>query len=89
MSQSLLPGTPITEALSTSAEQLSTNLKCSSVLLQNPSSNSINILVGNASAQVIVLIPGASLVISTGGNLSSVYAKSASGTPSINYWPFL
>ena len=54
------------------------------VLIQNDPDNSADVLVGNSSAQTIQLKPGQSVVIPV-TNLATVYAKSVSGTPTINY----
>lgn len=69
---------------STSAAALASSQSVREVLVQNDPDNSANVLIGNSSAQTIKLRPGQSVVIPV-ANLATVYAKSVSGTPVINY----
>ena len=60
-----------------------------SVLIQNDPASTVNVLVGNGLTQSVVLRPGEAEAIEPTApgvviNLSSVFVKSASGTPSIN-----
>lgn len=74
-----------TLVLSTTAAALSSSTALKKgVLIQNPSTNTINAIVGNATSQNTVLEPGREIFIEI-DNLNAVYVKSASGTPTINY----
>ncbi len=57
---------------------------CSSVVVQNDPGNSVNVLVGDATNQYFVLQPGQALSIPC-GNVSQVYAKTASATGNVNW----
>ena len=54
------------------------------VLIQNPATNTINVLIGDASSQPIVLEAGREIFLEI-DDLAEVYVKSASGTPTINF----
>jgi hypothetical protein len=69
--------------LSTSAAAIGSQ-PCSEVLLQSDPDNAVNVFVGSASAQPIQLAPGDALVLAV-TNINLVYAKSASGTPTLNW----
>ena len=69
---------------STSAAALAASQAVREVLVQNDPDNSADVLIGTSSAQTIQLRPGQSIVIPV-ANLATVYAKSVSGTPTINY----
>lgn len=74
------------QALSTSAAVLPTAAG-KLIKLENPITNTINILWGNASAQYNILVPGEKEYIPL-SNLNAIYAKSVSGTPSLTYTVF-
>ena len=57
---------------------------CIAVLVQADPGNSQNVLVGDSSNQYVVLQAGKSLVIPC-SNVSLVYAKSSSGTQTVNW----
>lgn len=80
-SATLYPGTLAT---STSAAALASSQAVREVLLQNDPDNTVDILVGNTTAQTIQLKPGWSVTIPV-SNLATVFAKSVSGTPTLNY----
>lgn len=80
-SSTLYAGTLTT---STSAAALAASQAVREVLVQNDPDNSADVLIGTSSAQTIQLRPGQSIVIPV-ANLATVYAKSVSGTPTINY----
>lgn len=74
-----------TKALSTTGAALaSTQAIKRGVLIQNPATNTINALVGNSGSQDVVLEPGREMFIEV-ADIATVYVKSASGTPTINY----
>lgn len=72
-----------TQALSTTAIQLPAQ-PCIEVALSNPDA-AIAMLIGwNATTQAFTLPVGATVVIQA-TNLNQLWAKSASGTPTLNY----
>lgn len=71
-------------ATSTSAAALAASQAVHEVIVQNDPDNTVDILVGNASAQPIQLKPGWSVTIPV-SNLATVFVKSVSGTPTANY----
>lgn len=73
-----------TKALTTVAAAIAASQAVREVLIQNDPDNTIDIFVGNATSQSIQLKPGQSIVIPV-SNLATVFAKSASGTPTLNY----
>lgn len=73
-----------TLSTSTVAAALAASQKTREVLVQNDPDNTVDIFVGSSSAQPIQLKPGDSLVVPV-SNLALLYAKSASGTPVLNY----
>lgn len=80
-SDTLYAGTLTT---STTAAALASTQAIREVLIQNDPDNSADVLVGNSSAQPIQLKPGQSMVIPV-ADLATVYAKSISGAPVVNY----
>lgn len=73
-----------TLSTTTSAAALASTQAVREVLVQNDPDNSADVLVGNSSAQTIQLKPGQSMVIPV-ADLATVYVKSVSGTPTVNY----
>lgn len=73
-----------TNALSTTAEALATTLVTWECLVQNDPDSTTDILIGNATKQVIQLSPGQSFVIPI-RDVSLIYAKAVSGTPVAAY----
>jgi hypothetical protein len=73
-----------TLAATTSAAALASSQAVKEVLIQNPPDAAANILIGNASAQPIVLEPGDAATIEV-ANLATVYVKTASGSITVNY----
>ncbi len=71
-----------TLALSTAAAALGDH-PCTEVSLANNDA-SINMLIGNASAQNFTLKPGQTVTVRV-RNTNQVYAKSASATPTLSY----
>lgn len=69
---------------STTAAALASTQAVREVLVQNDPDNSADVLIGNSSAQPIQLKPGQSIVIPV-ADLATVYAKSGSGAPVVNY----
>ena len=59
--------------------------RCVGVLIQSDPDNTDNCLIGNVDSQSIKLLPGASFSMIV-ENTSIIYAKSASGTPDLNYF---
>lgn len=80
-SATLYAGTLVT---STVAAALAASQAVREVIVQNDPDSAVDILVGSATAQPIQLKPGWSLTILV-ANLATVYAKSVSGTPVLNY----
>lgn len=72
--------------LSTSgtAAAIAASQAISEVVIQNDPDNTDDILVGNSTAQTIQIKPGNAIVLPV-SNLALVYAKSVSGTPTLNY----
>ena len=71
--------------ITTAAVQVSTtsnNIR--EALIQADTTNTTNLLIGNADAQEVVLKPGASITIPI-ISLSLVYVKMASGTGIVNW----
>jgi len=73
-----------TLATSGSAAALTTTQAVREVVVQNDPDNTTDVLIGNASAQPIQLKPGWSITIPV-TDLATVFAKSVSGTPLVNY----
>lgn len=73
-----------TLATSTTAAALGASQLCSEILVQSDPSNTTNVKVGNATAQTVVISPGASLSVSV-NNVADLYAVAVSGTPQINW----
>lgn len=69
---------------STTAAALAATLAVTEIMVQNDPDNTIDVFVGNATAQPLQLSPGDSLVLAV-NDLAKVYVKSASGTPLVNY----
>jgi hypothetical protein len=71
--------------LTTTAQAIDTQTpNCREALIQSDPSNTTNVIVGSASEQHIVLIPGQAVTIPI-ISLSLVYAKMASGTGQVNW----
>ena len=73
-----------TKTLSTTGAALAASQAVREVIVQNDPDNTIDVFIGNSTSQSIQLKPGQSVVIPV-SNLATVFAKSASGTPVINY----
>jgi len=74
-----------TTGITTTAVQVSTTTHAiRETLIQADPSNTTNVLVGNGTAQEIVLTPGQSITIPI-ISLSLVYVKMASGTGIVNW----
>ncbi len=71
------------ETLSTTAAQMPAQTG-TEILIQNAPSNTVNISIGSATSQSIVLVPGQSMTLSL-SNLNLLYAVAASGTPALNW----
>jgi hypothetical protein len=75
-----------TTALTISAAPVSTATHAiREVLVQADPSNSTNVLVGNSSAQPMVLTPGQAITVPV-ISLSLIWAKMASGEGSLNWF---
>ncbi len=72
-----------TETLSTTAVQMPAQ-GGTEILIQSAPTNTVNISVGSATSQSIVLVPGQSLTLSL-SNLNLLYAVAASGTPVLDW----
>lgn len=72
-----------TLTLSTTPTPIGSSLACKEVTIQAPASNTQNVLLGDATTQPLVLLPGDILVIPV-SNRSLVFVKAAAGTPVIN-----
>lgn len=59
------------------------NMPCASVLLQADPDNTTDILIGDSGAQVIQLVPGASVSLDI-ENTQIVFHKAVSGSPVLN-----
>ena len=70
--------TTVAGALST------TEVNIREALIQSDPANTTNVLVGNSTAQEVVLTPGQSITIPI-ISLSLVFVKMASGTGTVNY----
>ncbi|SFE43707.1 hypothetical protein SAMN04487969_102511 [Paenibacillus algorifonticola] len=68
----------------TTAAALASSTAIKTVLVQSDPGNTVNILVGNATSQSIVLVPGASEKIEV-DDLAKVFVKAATGTATVNY----
>ena len=73
-----------TNTTSVTAESLATSQTVDEVTVQNDPDNTVDILVGNSTAQPIQLAPGQSVSVMV-DNIATVYIKSVSGTPVVNY----
>lgn len=73
-----------TNATTTTAEVLAAAQAVFEVVVQNDPDSTTDLLVGNATVQVIQVAPGQSVSIPA-SDLSLVYIKSVSGTPTANY----
>jgi hypothetical protein len=73
-----------TLATSGSAAALATTQAVREVVVQNDPDNTADVLIGNSTSQTIQLKPGWSITIPV-ADLATVYAKSVSGTPVVNY----
>lgn len=74
-----------TTALSTTAVQVSTTTpQTQEVILQNDPDNAVDIFIGDSTSQPMQIAPGQSLTLHISG-LDQLYAKSASGTPTLNW----
>jgi hypothetical protein len=80
-SDSLFPGT---KSLTTTAAAISTSQAVSEVIVQNDPDNTVDILIGDSTAQVIQLAPRDSIVIPV-ADLATLYAKTVSGTATLNF----
>ena len=80
-SATLYPGTNTT---STTPEALAGSQAVREVLIMNDPDNTVDILVGDVTAQTIQLVPGQAIAIPT-TNLANVYIVSVSGTPTVSY----
>lgn len=54
------------------------------VIVQNDPGSAVNVYVGNAFAQYVVLIPGASIVLPI-NDLNNVYIRTNGGAATVNY----
>lgn len=72
-----------TQALSTTGAALP-SVAGKIIVIENPATNTINVLWGNSVAQNHILVPGEKLSLPI-SNLAAIFMKSASGTPSIVY----
>jgi hypothetical protein len=61
-----------------------TEINCREALIQSDPANTTNLLVGNVTAQTIVLTPGQSITVPI-ISLSLIYVKMASGTGTVNW----
>lgn len=73
-----------TNGLTTTAEVLRGTLVAWECLVQNDPDNTVDILIGNATDQVIQLSPGQSITIPV-QDATTINLKSVSGTPTANY----
>lgn len=82
------PGTPIAESPTTSAVALNggVSVPCTSVFILNDSASGANLLIGNATAQVVPVAPGAGITVPT-TDVNLIFRKSASGTITAYAWP--
>jgi hypothetical protein len=70
-------------AATTTAAALGSQV-CIAVLVQNDPGNSVNVLIGNSTAQYVALQPGQCITIPC-SNVSEIYAKTASSTGNVNW----
>lgn len=82
-STTLYDGT-FTATTTAAALNSGTTIHCTEVLVQNDPGSAVNIKVGNATSQSVVLTPGQSYSISV-KDVSLVFVKSASATPTVNW----
>jgi hypothetical protein len=69
----------------TTAVPVSTStLPIEDAIIQNDPANTVNILLGDATAQTIKVVPGASFSIEI-DYINKVYVKTESGTATVNY----
>lgn len=73
-----------TSTLSTSAAAIGSSQACTAVLVQSDPTNTVDMVMGNASTQPIRLVPGQTILIPV-TNINLVYAKSISSTPTLNW----
>lgn len=73
-----------TNALSTTEEALRAALVAWECTVQNDPDNTVDILVGSASAQTIQLAPGQSITLPI-QDAATIWLKSVSATPTANY----
>lgn len=73
-----------TNTLSTTAEALAASAATWECLVQNDPDNTVDFLVGDATAQTIQLAPGQSITLPI-QDVSSIWADAVSGTPVANY----
>lgn len=73
-----------TNSLTTSAEALASTSVVRECMVQNDPDNTVDILVGDSSSQVIQLSPGQDLVIPI-EDVATIFVKAVSGTPTANY----
>lgn len=73
-----------TNGLTTSAEVLAATDEVNECLIQNDPDNTVDILIGDSSSQVIQLQPGQSIVIPI-QDPNTIWLKSVSGTPTANF----
>jgi hypothetical protein len=72
-------------AQDTTAAQITTTITpCNGVFVQNDPDNTVDLLVGNATAQPIQLAPGDGTWIGI-DDASKVYTKAVSSTANVNY----
>jgi hypothetical protein len=70
--------------LGITAEALHATQACREVLLQNDSTNTADLLVGNSSGQYVQIDPGQSLTLPV-VSLNLIWVKMASGTGTVNW----
>lgn len=73
-----------TNTLSTTAESLASSVATWECIVQNDPDNTVDFLVGDATAQTIQLSPGQSITIPI-QDVSAIWADAVSGTPTANY----
>lgn len=73
-----------TLAATTTAAAVGSDQRISEILVQNDPNNGVDILVGGSATQPIRLQPGQTLVLPV-GNVNVVYAKTVSGTGTVNW----
>ncbi|MDD4802305.1 MAG: hypothetical protein PHF24_05105 [Syntrophomonas sp.] len=70
--------------IGTSAVPLGSGQLCRELLIQSDPDNENNILVGNATAQYICLVPGAFFSTKV-SNINLIYVRSVAGTGKVNW----